>query len=60
MSHPSLVELQVVPCSIYRKPGDRLEDIFCPMSPEDADAPKPMQVTKGAFLPTCQSLSVAM
>mmetsp|Transcript_1335 Transcript_1335/g.3985 ORF Transcript_1335/g.3985 Transcript_1335/m.3985 type:complete len:711 (+) Transcript_1335:270-2402(+) len=43
-----IVGFEVVPCSIYRKPGDRLEDIFCPMSPEDADAPKPMQVTKGA------------
>lgn len=38
---------QVVPCSIHRKPGDRLEDIACPMSPEDVNAPKPMQVIKG-------------
>jgi transmembrane 9 superfamily protein 2/4 len=43
-----VVGFEVVPCSIHRNPGGRLEDIPCPMSPDDPDAPKPMEVTKGA------------
>ena len=41
---------EVVPCSIHRNPGARLEDIPCPMSPDDPDAPKPMEVVKGAHV----------
>lgn len=44
-----IVGFEVVPCSIHRNPGSRLEDIPCPMSPDDPDAPKPMEVTKGAL-----------
>lgn len=44
-----VVGFEVVACSIFRKPGEaRLQDIPCPMSPEDPDAPKPMEVTTGA------------
>ncbi len=43
-----MVGFEVVPCSIHRNPGGRIEDIPCPMSPDDPDAPKPMEVTKGA------------
>jgi hypothetical protein len=43
-----VVGFEVVACSIARKPGTKLEDIPCPMSPEDADAPKPMLVKEGA------------
>jgi len=43
-----VVGFEVVPCSIHRNPGGRIEDIPCPMSPDDPDAPKPMEVTKGA------------
>jgi hypothetical protein len=45
-----VVGFEVVPCSIHRNPGARLEDIPCPMSPDDPDAPKPMEVVKGAHM----------
>ena len=45
-----VVGFEVVPCSIHRNPGARLDDIPCPMSPDDPDAPKPMEVVKGAHM----------
>ena len=47
-----VVGFEVVACSIFRRPGAaRLDDIPCPVSPEDPDAPSPMEVKEGA--PRC-------
>lgn len=43
-----IVGFEVVACSIHREAGKRLEDIPCPQSPEDPDAPRPQEVTTGA------------
>ena len=44
-----VVGFEVVACSISRRPGAaRLDDIPCPVSPEDPDAPTPMEVKEGA------------
>jgi hypothetical protein len=55
-----IVGFEVVPCSIHRNPGARLEDIPCPMSPDDPDAPKPMEVTKGAFITVKETMSMLL
>jgi len=45
-----VVGFEVVACSIFRRPGAaRLDDIPCPVSPEDPDAPSPMEVKEGAL-----------
>ena len=46
-----VVGFEVVACSIFRRPGARLDEIPCPVSPEDPDAPLPMEVKEGAPLP---------
>ena len=43
-----VVGFEVVACSISRTVGRRLDDIPCPVSPEDPDAPTPMEVKEGA------------
>ncbi len=49
-----VVGFEVVACSIFRKPGAaRLDDIPCPVSPEDPDAPSPMEVKEGALRSPC-------
>ncbi|EFN55304.1 hypothetical protein CHLNCDRAFT_134265 [Chlorella variabilis] len=44
-----IVGFEVVACSIKREPGEPInKNLMCPQSPDDANAPEPQEVKKGA------------
>ena len=42
-----IVGFEVVACSIERQAGQPIQNIPCPQTPDEPNAPKPQEVTKG-------------